>query len=325
MIQFTIPSSYDMETIMNNQRIIEGTYSSRRITDYAVLKGAGVLPGIFSSSRVYPYWLKTETDDYTDHDDLYYGISPAQAVSEGWDRYAYSEDKTIGTRLMINYEDITKNGHRIKKIKKDDEILEIFEYGNYPQTLVSDEESEILDLLNKKGLLNVTGKTYSYNIGSVGKELKIESDTEYEYKNKKYVRVKKNNPDAVLPNGNKLTKDYYWVKVEPIKWYVNHKNKIAIAQKTFLGGIPYNQNPCNGLDNTYLGRFIKEVFTKEFNQDRSFLNKSNKTKISKDAIKIIKKSREKDREIDKEFGKTFDEEFKKETSKIKVKVIKKNK
>ena len=106
MIHFTIPSYNDTKTITNTQRIIEGGYygGKTRITDYAILKGAGSFTDIFTKYRVYPYWLQNETDDYTNHDDLYYGISPAQAVAEGSDRYAYSEDKTVGTRLMTDYE-----------------------------------------------------------------------------------------------------------------------------------------------------------------------------------------------------------------------------
>lgn len=332
MINFTIPSYSNMEAIRNTQRIIEGGYygGAKRITDYAILKGAGSFPDIFTKYRVYPYWLQNETDDYTDHDDLYYGISPAQAVSEGSDRYAYSEDKTVGTRLMMDYDTITRNGKRIKKVKNNIGLaIDIVEYGKYPQSLVMGEENEILDSLYMRGLLKSTGRTYSYNVGSVDKSFLVRQDIEYEYNNQRYVKVKRNNQDAIFPNGIKLINDYYWVKVEPIIWYVNHNEKMAITAKTLIGGVPYNIKPTNGIGLTYLGKFISEVFERDFTQELDLSNSKNKTKISKDAIRVIKKVRKDNEEIDLEFGKVFDEEIKKEkkkheNSRKKVKVIKKN-
>ena len=317
MIHFTIPSYNDTKTITNTQRIIEGGYygGKTRITDYAILKGAGSFPDIFTKYKVYPYWLQNETDDYTNHDDLYYGISPAQAVAEGSDRYAYSEDKTVGTRLMTDYEHITKQGQIVKKINNNLGIIGIYEYGSYPQTLVSDQENDKLNMLYTKGLLKKTGRTYSYNVGSVDSIFSVEEDLEYEYDNQRYVLTKRINDDAIFPNGTKLINDYYWVKVEPIRWYVNHNEKMAITEKTLIGGVPYNIKPINGISLTYLGKFINEVFSKDFSQ----LNPKKKIKISKDAIRVVKKARRNSKDIDLEFGKIFDNTLKKDKG-IKVKV-----
>jgi len=49
----------------------------------------------------------------------------------------------------------------------------------------------MLDLLYVKGLLKKTGRTFSYNVGSVKKSFLVEEDIEYEYDNQRYVRVKK--------------------------------------------------------------------------------------------------------------------------------------
>lgn len=331
MNNFTIPSRANLKDIRSIQKIIEGYfYGTNRITDYAVLKGAGGPHGSFTFDKAYPYWLQNETDDYTNHDDLYYGVSPAQATDGAYYSYAYSEDKTVGTRLMLDYDTIIKYGRRVKKIKNNDNaMIDIYEYGKYPQSLVTDKEKDILNILYVKGLLKKTGRTYSYNIGSVDSSFSIDQDLEYEYNNQRYVRVKKINEDAILPNKTKLMDDHYWVKVEPIKWYVKHDTKTVVTAKTIIGGVPYNIKPVNGIANTYIGRFIWEVFSKDFNQDLDFSNSKNKTQISRDVIRVIKKTRNHNAEIDEEFAKCFDKKIKEtkttKVHKVKVKVKENNK
>lgn len=330
MINFTIPSSNDMKSIRETQRSIEGYFGIKRITDYAVLKGAGTKISNFDSNKVYPYWLKTETDDYTDHDDLYYGISPAQAVEGGMDHYAYPEDTTVGTRLMVDYMIVSEHGKKIKRIKSDNgTIIDVVKFGNYPQSLATDQEQEMLTSLKRQGLLKETGITYSYNIGTTKSNFTIDQDREYIYDNQRYVYVKVHNPDPVLPNGMKPTKEYYWVKLQPIIWYVNHNERIAITKKIIIGGVPFDKTPSNGIGYTYLGRFINEIFSKDFNQNGITIP-NNKTTLSNDVINGIKTARKDNPEIDSEFGKIFDTEVVKEQDKKKqkgilVKVIKKRK
>ena len=93
---------------------------------------------------------------------------------------------------------------------------------------------------------------------------------EYEYNGKKYVRVIAN----TCFNGNKVTfsngeqykdGDAVWVKVSPIKWLVDDKAKIMVAKHILFADIQFNkeQNYQGDFDNTTLGKYLKNVFTKD--------------------------------------------------------------
>lgn len=323
MFNFTIPSKNNKHKIINIENLVEGYYSSfNRITDYAVLKGAGGSHNSFWGIIDYPYWCQGITDDYTEHDDLYYGISPAQLTGGASYSFAYPEDKTVGIRLMLDYETILKCGKKVKKTQNDKKILiDIFELGKYPQSIVDDEEKNILEQLYRNKILKKTGRTYSYNTGSVDTIFSTAQDFEYEYNGQRYVRVKNNKSKELAKYSEKFNDEYYWVKVEPVEWYVNHNDKIAVSIRTLIGGVPYNIKPKEDLNNTYLETFIKNIFTKDINQDLEFSKSKRRIKMSKEAVDIIGKVESKDNGISDEIGECFDKELKR-TKGIKRKVKK---
>ena len=151
--EFSIPSVNEKADIFRMTQIIERGHVET--TDYAYIKG--VNNG--SECNYGRYWLSTLTDDYTCRDDAYYGINDAQAVGGGmYSDYAYSDDDSIATKLMVDYNDIVYYGSNEKNYK---DGIKTFEYGEYPQTKASYVETQILDNLESSGNLNKTGKRYA--------------------------------------------------------------------------------------------------------------------------------------------------------------------
>lgn len=165
------------------------------------------------------------------------------------------DSRTIGIRPSIKFSEM-KNAHVKGIVNKD--IIEV-EYGEYPSDYVLD--SELLNELNQAYInleLRPTDKTYSaekvyYEYDEkkeMVKNFQLIYYREYEYKNKKYVRIN----------------DEYWFKVEPIKWYVSEKNDLAITSKIISSGIDCfekkdknSSNSCNMVE-----AYIQYCLSNEF-------------------------------------------------------------
>ena len=273
--EFSIPSVNEKADIFRMTQIIERGHVET--TDYAYIKG--VNNG--SECNYGRYWLSTLTDDYTCRDDAYYGINDAQAVGGGmYSDYAYSDDDSIATKLMVDYDDIVYYGSNEKNYK---DGIKTFEYGEYPQTKASYVETQILDNLESSGNLNKTGKRYAYNIGDVSHGLTLAYDEEYEYNGQKYVKAKITNSKLVLPDFEKH-RSHLWIKVEPIVWYTDYNKHLAVTGKNIIGGVQYNIKPVEGLNNTFLKSFIENGFKKDISNIYTQVNTSSnnvKKKVSK--------------------------------------------
>ena len=149
-------------------------------------------------------------------------------------------DTSVGLRPIVYYNNISSKISN--KYENEDGILEI-EYGEYPQTVVSDELSNELEEQFQNNRLS-RGKSYIFN---VSRTLKKDgqfptpkfSNLEYLYKGHKYVRVKPLSftSGECLSNGLRIeTSKYYWVKVEPIKWLVDKKTGICLSKYIITTG-----------------------------------------------------------------------------------------
>lgn len=149
----------------------------------------------------------------------------------------------------------------------------IGEYGEYPQQAVSKQLQKELEKLYKRKKLNQTGRHFTtdsrkYNEYDKGFE-KLEH-IEYEYKGKKYVRVKANTfydgAKVTLSNGEECQDgDYIWIEVQPIKWIIDEKKNIAFTKKLLFSGIQYDKKEDykETFDDTNIDHFLNECFIKE--------------------------------------------------------------
>jgi len=196
------------------------------ITDFAILLGGYVSFNDYTSegnnlnNRTAYWWTKTPYDN-----------DVIICFPRGFDYYDAVVQRSISSRPVLLYSLITSQS--LNKVKRINGILEV-EYGEYPQTVVSEDFSKILEEAYSNNKINKTGKSYttdsvSYFFANIPFQEKTYS--EYEYKGKRYIRfVGDLNEEEILSDGRTIQyDDVYWVKVEPIKWMVDEKTNIALS------------------------------------------------------------------------------------------------
>ena len=178
-------------------------------TDLALLTGA-----VIDKFGYTNYLTKTTGEEYVAV------IVPLSVDRNNHDSVRYDETNEMAIRPAL----------KIYKPPKTD----IVEYGEYPMFV--ENNPNIISALNnlkdnniKSGL---TGKKYTLQPG-------VKTD-EYEFNGMKYVPVTAVADGKKLSNGNITKKgQIYWVKVQPINWYVDQNSCTLISEYALLSGVPY--------------------------------------------------------------------------------------
>ena len=132
--------------------------------------------------------------------------------------------------------------------------------------MVDNDKNKMLEKLYQCDELKSTGKLYFYAPG--------ESDIEYEYEGKRYVRAKVLN-DTLRKT---LCKEYLWVEVKTIIWFVDIDAKIAISEKIIAGPLQYNKVAKESIDKTYIGNFLEHYLSKDIVANKNYSNSINEIK-----------------------------------------------
>lgn len=144
--------------------------------------------------------------------------------------------------------------------------------GEYIQVPANPEEAKILENSYNHANLKDTGETCtldSRNTSDYNEPIKPVTYRKYEYKGKKYVRIK-TNPNYLtelntkLSNGENLKKgEYIWLKVLPVRWLVDEETGLLIAKKGLLSGVIFD-NELNYNGDFYLTEMNKYLKTYMF-------------------------------------------------------------
>ena len=138
--------------------------------------------------------------------------------------------KDFGVRPVMHYSLLDKIDKNPKR--DDDGVLEV-EYGEYPQDMVSREMEYSLRSISFREKLRKTGKKYTICVKTVESPwctyLPMEWE-EYEYNGEKYVET------HLTEEQKKI-----WLKVSPIKWYVDEKNKLLVSKNILVAGIDFRK------------------------------------------------------------------------------------
>lgn len=268
-------------------------------TDYSRLLGNQVTDIYDEKNKKFEMRSSYLTSSYKERKGYKSDIKKDPMVVDAYGVYGeYEKAADIGIRPVIEFEnilDIPTNGNPIEVL--DDGVLEV-EYGYYPQTVVSEEMEKTLEeeYRNRSFDLNeIEGHHYTSN--STGMELQKEryeplfhasKNKCYEYNGGRYVRISTKNADqsksfyklttlGVIPYSNgkgyKAKNGHAWVKVEPVKWLVDAKNKKMISEKVLAAGVPYAdvknaKANKDGFESTYVSRFMNKFMLKELEQER---------------------------------------------------------
>ena len=151
------------------------------------------------------------------------------------------EDK-VNIRPAIDYKYIKDKSVLIKSHKDYDEVY----YGEYPQVFLHDEEENILETNYSKEKLSTTGKVYTSCHISNKDGFQVKEYPEYEYNGNKYIRIG----------------EYRWVKVCPIKWYVDKKTNIAISPGSLVYFIIEDSKDIK-VNDVDINNYLRKCFSKE--------------------------------------------------------------
>lgn len=186
-------------------------------------------------------------------------------------------DRYNGIRPVTQYSYIKNT---CKNERQTEDGITIVEWGEYPQQAVSKEMQETLEKLFNEKRLNETGKTYTtdsvpfYVYDQDFTEIK---HIEYEYNNKKYIRVKLNifcgAIGMILSNGERYNQDdIAWIEVQPIVWAIDKEKNIAITDKIIVAGIKYDDKQSTSkFEETHIYNFMNNYLLKDITPKELYL------------------------------------------------------
>ena len=236
------------------------------ITDFSILLGSGVCLSYFGGNKKNQYGnYFTKTN---------YGYSNIYYISYFADLFKSNfSDYDIGIRPIISYSKIKNN--ILNEIINRNGIVEV-EYGEYPQYVVNKELQEELEKLYKNNELPKTGKKYTTDSRKYyerDKDFLPQEHIEYEFDDKKYVRVKVNsfyNGESFTLSNREMYNDgdYIWVEVSKVKWLVDEEKDIALSKDILVAGIQFdNKEFYKGtFENSNIYKFLNTYFIKDIQE-----------------------------------------------------------
>ena len=122
-------------------------------------------------------------------------------------------------------------------------------YGEYPQYAPNSDIQELLEQEFERGNLSKTGKNYTFDSTEYDKfsqDFQPISYDEYEYKGKKYIRIKALSSFSnyfKLSNGLEYKNgDNVWIEVSKVIWIIDNKTKTLVSKRGILSGIRFHTN-----------------------------------------------------------------------------------
>lgn len=260
-----------------------------KATDFEILLGGyetwiTSTTGLTAKSKYGPYRINTLHAVYDDYTVI---SEPFSAVNR----------RNCGVRPSMSYSSISSKCTNREILRTG--FLTV-EYGEYPQSLVSEDIAIKLEVAYKDGLINRTGKSYTtdsdpYESEEPNPSFKARNHIEYEYNGKKYIRIiGSDNSYYRFTNGKRVEPfKPYWIEVEPIKWLVDERADIAISESCLFAGIQFSNQDEREVtfDESDIKKFIDEYFSKDIipSLSRKITAEDTKVEERKKVLEELKK------------------------------------
>ena len=268
-------------------KILEKRGTEAKITDFSMLLGGKYVSDYHiendnSLKEKIGYYL-TRSWQFDSHS--YQRMIVACDNSKKYVVTDFNSDYCFGARPVILFssiDSIPTNGEKGKRAI--DGILEV-EYGYYPQKAVSKDMQEILEGEYKGGRLSKTKNSYttdSRKHDDYDEKFLAKKHEEYEYNGKRYVRVEANSSydEFTLSNGEQYKNgDNVWVEVQPVKWIVDEKSLMMVAEKVIFAGVRFGKISGSILeyDNSTIKEFMDKYLSRDLEQSRKTIALGEKT------------------------------------------------
>lgn len=286
MLDFKFLTKEQVRGINKKLDIIKKYGARAKLTDFAVISGSSYNYSPKTSSNMGYYWLMPEQDLEVNKKSPI--VTPFKPIL-GFAHKINNCD--ISTRLVIPYYDVldyTLGSKILKLVNPEKDVVDVCEFGYYPQRAVNAELQQLLESSYKKSLLSETGNVYTrYKINSTYYYCRFtnirpeyEQLKEYMYEDERYVRVKVNlhynYENVTLSNDVEYVNDeYVWIKVEPIRWLIDINEDLLISEDLlFTTEFASFNNKYSRFENMDIKKFIDNYFAKELIQvcHRNVLN-----------------------------------------------------
>lgn len=170
-------------------------------------------------------------------------------------------------RPVLPSEEVCRISPRTKKTLR---FCDIVEYGEYPQTVVGEAVSDVLDKLFTLSSLRTTGKRYTFDMVDVSDDCRLFEPIafpEYEVDGEKFIRIvaRPCHYDVRLSNGKRVQKGkIYWVRVQPIEWLLDPSG-VMVAKKCLFAGIQFStaSKYTGDFSETFMKWYLDNFFSKE--------------------------------------------------------------
>ena len=286
------------------------------ITDLCVLTGSYLCDDTDyyidedSSLKGRTSWFWTRSDD---------NANDVRAVAEDgnmYDRYSHIRHGVVRPVLKssVIFSQISPN--RVRGYNGTEEV----EYGEYPQYAADSRMQSILELEYNRGIKK-TGRSYTFD--SVKYDdyctgFKPVTYEEYEYQEKKYIRIRANSDFG----GNKFKlsngafyrdDDYVWVEVSPVKWLIDDRTGILVSKIGLVSGIRFlgrNHNYKGDFSRTEMKEYLDRYMIHDLTQTATFTRLQDMTPEEKAQFEEKRKQTEKRRNpYGLKFGQVREEEI----------------
>jgi len=251
----------------NRLNVIKHKDGVAESTDFASLLGISKSPFHKLNGC---YWTKSGRN----------GDSVIIADDSGRLSYCHTCRRYIGIRPIIPLEDSERIPTNVGGTKsRKNGILEV-EYGYYPQEAAPKEIQDELELRYEQGELSKTGNSYTTDSRPDDPGLWFAPWilTEYEHNGRRYVRVIANLKQFKEELSNSIVyyqNDPVWVEVQPVKWLVDERERVMIAEKIICSGVQFRDIRESSFayaeaefGETNIARFMEQYMAKEMFQER---------------------------------------------------------
>lgn len=150
-------------------------------------------------------------------------------------------------------------------------------YGEYPMWATTVRESKKIEKQYRKNKLSKTGRIYTVDLWAtryrkIDLGFKEKQYEEYEYEDKKYIRVCECSGEYETLSSGYRKCDYKvcWIKVEPVLWLVDEENDIIVSKDGIVSGIQLHyRNMTEDLefDQTLMKWYLDNYLSKELIQN----------------------------------------------------------
>ncbi len=255
------------------------------------IKSRGIKAAITDFSILLKGWVNN--NHHVDGDDSLAGRTGGYFTKSNFDDFGEYVVSTLGNIIYMSKGDWETGARPVLPFLTVDEIptngvsvkekdgIKYVEYGYYPQSAAEHKLQQELEQQFDNGKINKTGNVYTHlkKYSKDEEESKIQVYEEYEYKGKRYIRVKVNSvwedeEEIKLSNGEVYEDDEdVWIKVEPIKWLIDEKEKIMITEKIVFAGVQFDDKKekyhTEKFEKTNIYKFTNDIWAKEIEQVRS--------------------------------------------------------